>query len=184
MRVVIINGCGGVGKDTVVEIAQKYLPFPVENISVIQRVKAVAGLFGWTGEKSAKDRRLLSDLKDTWQRYNDTPRRWVISAVNDFKDRGETDLVFVHARNPEDIRYLSNIFEPTIEVTTLLVRRPGIIWYGNDADDRVENYNYEHYLENDGDLDMLEKKVLKFLWGIGYSSLCGNTETLNARVEG
>ena len=66
-KVFIINGAAGVGKDTFVEIA-KYKIFiktglPTYNISSVDNVKTAAKILGWDGEKDARGRKFLSDLK-------------------------------------------------------------------------------------------------------------------------
>lgn len=74
-HIVIINGTGGSGKDTFVEFASKYAS--IENFSSIDTIKTIASLevyqnqkglewlveYGWKGQKTEKDRKLLSELK-------------------------------------------------------------------------------------------------------------------------
>ena len=57
----VINGAGGVGKDTLCDLAARH--FKVYNISTIMPIKDIARMCGWMGEKSDKARRFLSDLK-------------------------------------------------------------------------------------------------------------------------
>ena len=59
--VVIINGKGGVGKDTLCNTSTTY--FMSEMISAITPIKEVAKMCGWKGDKSSKSRKFLSDLK-------------------------------------------------------------------------------------------------------------------------
>ena len=58
---VIINGVGGCGKDTLVEMLSSHRK--VKNISSITPVKKIAEHCGWLGEKTDKARKFLSDLK-------------------------------------------------------------------------------------------------------------------------
>ncbi|WNX82987.1 hypothetical protein RWV98_10155 [Agathobaculum sp. NTUH-O15-33] len=51
-HVFIINGSGGVGKDTVCELAAKR--WKVQNISSITPILTVARAAGWDGEKNAR----------------------------------------------------------------------------------------------------------------------------------
>lgn len=46
---IVINGAGGVGKDTLCELAAKH--FKVMNISSITPIKEIAALCGWDGTK-------------------------------------------------------------------------------------------------------------------------------------
>ena len=69
--VIVINGAGGVGKDTLCEFAEKH--FRVMNISSITPIKEIAAMCGWGGEKTDKARKFLSDLKALSIEYNDFP---------------------------------------------------------------------------------------------------------------
>ena len=52
-RIVIINGSGGVGKDTFVELCGKFVE--VKNISSVDKVKEAARiLVNWNGEKDGR----------------------------------------------------------------------------------------------------------------------------------
>ena len=62
-QVFIINGSGGVGKDTFVELVSENFLLPVMNFSSVDKVKEVARIIGWTGGKSEKDRKFLSDKR-------------------------------------------------------------------------------------------------------------------------
>ena len=72
--VIVINGAGGVGKDTLCEFAEKH--FKVMNISSITPIKEIAKMCGWNGEKTDKARKFLSDLKALSIEYNDFPTLW------------------------------------------------------------------------------------------------------------
>ena len=62
-EIFIINGSGGCGKDTFVELFSKhYGPDKVWNYSSVDKVKRIAKEIGWTGAKTEKDRKFLSDL--------------------------------------------------------------------------------------------------------------------------
>ena len=47
--VIVINGAGGVGKDTLCDAVALHLP--TCNISSITPIKEIARTFGWNGEK-------------------------------------------------------------------------------------------------------------------------------------
>ena len=66
--VVIINGKGGVGKDTLCDaLSSKYT---VRNVSSITPIKEIAQLGGWQGGKQNKDRKFLADLKKLFKKRN------------------------------------------------------------------------------------------------------------------
>ena len=67
--VIVINGAGGVGKDTLCDLAAKH--FKVYNVSSITPIKEIAALCGWDGSKDDRSRKFLADLKQISVEYND-----------------------------------------------------------------------------------------------------------------
>ncbi len=159
--VIIINGRGGVGKDTLCELAAKH--FRVRNISSITPVKEIAATCGWTGEKTDRARKFLSDLKRTLVAYNDYPTSWVMQQYTAFL-KSDDDLLFVHIREPEEIRKL--VERTGRRAKTLLIRggdRMAAHAYGNRSDDEVEDYPYDYYFTNDRPLAETEGAFVAFL---------------------
>ena len=77
-QVFIINGSGGVGKDTFVDLVDHNLShkyrYLTMNFSSVDKVKKVAEIIGWdVYSKTEKDRKFLSDLKLLCTEYNDMP---------------------------------------------------------------------------------------------------------------
>ena len=58
--VVIINGKGGVGKDTLCDIVSK--KYCVSNVSSITPIKQIAQMGGWKGGKENKDRNTILNI--------------------------------------------------------------------------------------------------------------------------
>ena len=129
MRVVIINGIGGSGKDTFVEICQELLETDelvnrCLNISTVDYVKEIAGYCGWNGEKDPASRKFLSDLKKAMTEWRDLPVMDIKAELNRFsqicKWSGVEDTVaFVHFREPEEIARLVK----ELKSTTIHIRR-------------------------------------------------------------
>ena len=71
-NVIIINGKGGVGKDTFIQLCQNYSD-DIVNISSVDFVKEVAHFCGWQGEKDVSARKFLSDIKDALTNWKDIP---------------------------------------------------------------------------------------------------------------
>lgn len=160
--VIVINGSGGVGKDTLCELASRH--YKVKNVSSITPIKEIAALCGWDGKKDDKSRKFLSDLKLLCVEYNDYPTAWARAQYEDFKTTDE-EVMFVHIREPEEIAKFVRATDG--EAKTLLVRggeRMKKTAYGNASDDGVENYAYDYYFMNDGTLDEAEA---------GFSALLG-----------
>ncbi len=158
---IVINGAGGVGKDTLCDFAAKH--FKVTNISSITPIKEVARLCGWDGQKDDRSRKFLADLKNLCVEYNDYPTAWATEKYNEFVE-SDSEILFVHIREPREIEKFVRATEN--KAKTLLVRggeRMTKENYGNAADDGVENYNYDFYYVNDKTLEESEEEFCKFI---------------------
>ena len=158
---IVINGAGGVGKDTLCELAAKH--FKVKNISSITPIKEIAALCGWDGTKDNKARKFLSDLKNLCVEYNNYPTVWAKARYDEFLS-SDDDIMFVHIREPEEIaKFVAATDE---KAKTLLVRggkRMSNEKYGNISDDGVENYPYDYYFLNEASLDEAERDFVALL---------------------
>ena len=152
--VIVINGAGGVGKDTLCELAAKH--FKVYNVSSITPIKDIAKQCGWSGAKDDKSRKFLSDLKLLCVEYNDYPTLWAVERFKEFI-RSDNEIMFLHVREPKEIK---KFVEATRgEAKTLLIRggeRMKKINYGNTSDDCVEDYSYDYYFYNDKTIEQAE----------------------------
>ena len=159
--VIVINGAGGVGKDTLCEFAEKH--FKVMNISSITPIKEIAAMCGWAGEKTDKARKFLSDLKALSIEYNDFPTVWATKKYNEFLE-SDNEILFVHIREASEIEKFVKATDK--KAKTLLIRGGSRMTksnYGNASDDGVENYPYDYYFLNDKTLEEAEKEFVSFL---------------------
>ncbi len=173
--VIIINGKGGVGKDTLCGFAAK--AYKVKNVSAITPIKEIARQNGWKGEKDAKSRKLLADLKRVFIEYNDLPCRYLCEEYNDFL-KSDEEIMFVHIRETEEIKKFRE--KVRIPCITLLITRKQMqdISWGNESDDNVIHYDYDFEYHNDGELKEAEKDFISFIKHILENSL---SETGNAK---
>ena len=152
---IVINGAGGVGKDTLCDLAAKH--FKVRNISSVDPIKDIAKMCGWDGTKDDRSRRFLSDLKKLTVDYNDFPTVWASARYREFLST-EYEILFVHIREAEEIAKFVKATDGAAR--TLLIRggdRMKKSSYGNVSDDLVENYNYDYYFVNDKTLPEAER---------------------------
>lgn len=158
---IIINGVGGCGKDTLIEILSNY--HKVKNISSITPVKEIASCCGWNGEKTDKARKFLSDLKQLLTEFNEFPMQYLLKEQEEFLSFDE-EILFVHIREPHEIEKFKNASK-TLTYTLLVTPREDLQnkVYGNKSDDEVNNYEYDFIFANDKPLDIIEKEWVDFV---------------------
>lgn len=156
---IIINGAGGVGKDTLCSaVASKYLTM---NVSSIDPIKEAAKYLGWNEEKDLVSRRFLSDMKRISVNYNDWPTKYLINKYHDFIE-SHFDILFVHIREGDEIDHFKKMINN--DAVTLLIRRPTVEKeYGNKSDDDVDQYDYDYIYNNDIPLEKTKTRFLSFI---------------------
>ena len=157
--VVVMNGAGGVGKDTMCGFAAK--EYKVRNVSSVDPIKALARMAGWDGDKSDKSRKMLSDLKMLFTQYNDLCLRYIKEQYEQFLT-SEEQVMFVHIREPEEIARFVAVAPERIK--TLLIKNSAkeLHVYQNASDDNVERYDYDGVYDNCLSLEETEKAFLTF----------------------
>lgn len=144
------------------------------NFSSIDKVKEVARIIGWNGQKTEKDRKFLSDLKRLTTDYNDMAFNSITDTVNKFES-SDNEILFIHIREPEEIHRASSIFG----AKTLLIKRVGLANIEtNYSDANVDNYNYDYIIENTT-LEELDHKAENFVSEIKYNK----TKELNKNLR-
>ena len=157
--VVVINGAGGVGKDTMCAFAAK--EYKVRNVSSVDPIKEIARMAGWDGDKSDKSRKMLSDLKMLFTQYNDLCLRYITGQYEQFLTSDE-QVMFVHIREPEEIARFVAVAPDHIK--TLLIKNSAKERhvYQNASDDNVERYAYDGVYDNCLTLEETEKAFVSF----------------------
>lgn len=168
--VFVINGSGGVGKDTFVTLVKLAYKFSVSkhmnfnnfvwNYSSVDLVKRYALYMGWNGVKDEKGRKLLSDLKVMLSEYDDIPFKDMIKKYNEFLQNEEGKLLFLHIREPEEIKRAVLEFN----AKTILIKRNDVEHItSNMADANVYDYEYDYVIENNGSINDLDNKAIEFV---------------------
>ena len=156
-KVVVINGSGGVGKDTFVSLCGKYVK--VINVSSIDPYKELLFKTGWDSIKNDKSRKTLSDLKNISIMFNDGPTNYVENKYHEFL-LSDNDIMFVHIREPEEIKKVVD----RINALTLLITSKRIEkMTSNKADASVLEYDYDDIISNDGTIEELEIKAKSYV---------------------
>jgi len=166
MKVIMINGSSRTGKDKFANFCINQHPNSV-NWSTIDTVKKIAKEnFGWNGKKTDEARKFLSEIKRVWTEYNNGPFNSMVNKISKhYKKLTPVDkldfIYFIHCREPHEIqKFVDNYKEDCI---TVLLNRDDREVPNNDSDMNVANYNYDYYVENDGDVILLEQKSIEFL---------------------
>lgn len=171
MRVVVINGKGGVGKDCFVTMCKDVLGAEyICNVSTVDFVKEVAEFCGWDGTKTPENRKFLSDLKDLLTGWSDIPLKKVCQEIKTWQHlwigAGKYDkaVVFIHCREPKEIEKLCHELS-TYEPVSLLIRRSEAeaVEQINHADNDVLQYAYDYTIWNDSTLSWLRNEAMVFL---------------------
>ena len=155
---IIINGSGGVGKDTFVDYCRIFAN--VTNISAVDKIKEAAQLLGWSGGKNEDDRKFLSDMKLLSTGYNNFPYEYLKENIDKFMEDKSSNVLFMHIREPEEIDKIKKEFGCiTVLVQNINKRRID----SNMADANVCNYEYDYVINNDHDLNRLKEKAIHFI---------------------
>lgn len=164
MKLIVINGSAGSGKDQFINCIKEF-ELRVINVSTIDPVKDALICLGWNGKKTPEDRQWMVDTKQRWiQRYNGNGCvNWVENEYN-HNELLNYKYMFIHCREPEEIEKIVKRIPDTI---TLLIRSSRGKAFKNGADDVVENYTYDYVIDNDGNLNDLMNKAHEFVLKIG-----------------
>lgn len=167
-QIFIINGSGGVGKDTFVQLVSEELNSilkrlnTVINFSSVDKVKQIAKEIGWNGKKTEKDRKFLSDLKILTSEYCDMPFISMKEKVNKFYIDEKSKILFLHIREPEEIERAKKEFNAK---TVLVIRDSVKHIISNLADKNVFNYEYDVIINNNGTIEDLRQIAKEFIGG-------------------
>ena len=142
-------------------------PYSCRIISTVDFVKEVAKFCGWNGQKTPKDRKFLSDLKDILTQWNDIPYKDIIDSYLGCKEiwkqlgyNEEKCLYFIMCREPKEIQK----FVDRIGARTLIVERVEADEQvqSNHADANVHDYTKNSYIHDNITLKKKKKIAYKF----------------------
>lgn len=168
--IIIINGKGASGKDTIIQNIQEM--YDVANITSIAPALKASIDNNWLSQnpdaknyvKSEKGRRFLSKLNKLLDDEFDISMKYLLKECH-----CKQNVKFVHIREPEnieDFKTLLSVAYSSEKVITLLVKsdRTEDKIYGNPADDRCEDYEYDEEFINNYSLEKLKEASIDFFW--------------------
>ena len=176
VRFVIINGLGGCGKSTFIELCQEYCDNPdnlkahnwmVSELSTVDFVKEVAEICGWKGEKDKKDREFLHDLKEAMEKWDNIPNKKVLEDAEDIISiyLELNHLFFVNIREPQSIESFSQlVMEQGYETPIKILMESNRA--SNEVDSIAEEINkikYDRIYKNNGTLKDLANTAGDFV---------------------
>ena len=157
--VFIVNGKPRAGKDTFAMILNRYMN--VYKYSAVTKVKEIATLCGWDGQKEERDRKFLHELKMLTSEYSDMAYQDVINEIKKYRNGEiEADIFIVDVREPEEIERLAK----EVGALTVFIENnnvPAIT--SNAADANVENYEYDFVVPNNGTMNDFEEEIKLFM---------------------
>lgn len=168
-KIFVINGSGGVGKDTFVglfrEVSQDFLQ--TINYSSVDKIKEIAKEIGWDGTKNEKSRKFLSDLKILCSEYNDLPFKCMSEIIKKNKSKHDV-VIFLHIREPTEIKRACKEFE----AKSILIKRDSVEHIiSNEGDRNVFDYKYDIVINNDKDMEALKRKANRLFVDILLNSI-------------
>ena len=167
MKIFVINGYPQSGKDTFCKFAEENYP-RVYTYSTIAKIKELALLIGWDGQKDEKGRKLLADLKKTLSKYNDVSYKETMSFIREkmeecadkYGEDANDAIFFIHCREPKDIKRFCRSYG----AQSIFINRPGCDkQWSNSADNKVKEWTYNHYIDNNGSLEDLKRVACDFI---------------------
>ena len=157
--VFIVNGKPRAGKDTFAMILNRYMN--VYKYSAVTKVKEIATLCGWGGQKEERDRKFLHELKMLTSEYSDMSYQDVVNEIEKYRNGEiEADVFVVDVREPEEIERLAK----EVGAITVFIENnnvPAIM--SNAADANVENYEYDFVIRNNGTMKEFEDEIKLFM---------------------
>lgn len=177
-KAIIINGFGGVGKDTFIDTLRSEFNYNhqgqtiynakwnIESIHCLDIVKKAAKILGWDGvSKDLKSRRFLHNLKNIVTEYNDGCLLYMKTTFERIHDSDYLiNLIFFHIREPKEI----DKAKEALNAIVIYVKNDNVLRNDHNLEDKdIENYPYDYIVNNSGTLKDLKIEAHKFIEWIG-----------------
>ena len=187
---IIINGVGGVGKDSFVSRFYDVSGIPTCNISTIQEAErilfALEPILSLKQERELKTdlyRSLLYDTKALLVKYGDRPYRQTVKRVHELENLFPGNAIFIHCREGAEISKLVDYYGE--QCITVLVER-NVPVANNPADRMLDKYFGYNMIIEEFDLDKMDiyaEKLKGLIYGPDKSGIDNATE-LKSSIAG
>lgn len=185
MKIILItNGSGGCGKDTMAQIMAKYVHIKkVSSIDVIKNMlKDYTVSYTTSHGKNERYRKLLATVKQAFIDFDDLPFNEMVHEIIEFA-QSKNQVLLMDIREPEEIEkivraiknfktedYLNHIDMKDIKLKTVLVINDNvpIIETVNSDKEVFEYAPYDYVVDNSGTLSVLEDSVITLLTDLGF----------------
>ena len=180
--IIVINGKGGIGKDTLIDALAK-TDAMVFNASSIDPIKKMCSELNKENVKDLAYRSLLSKMKQAVDTYYEAENgisyttEYLINAMTLWHTQTdihapEYSIMFVHIREPENIKaFIQEAAkklcvwkdEDTILTTLLVKSERSLEIYGNSSDDDVEKFDYDYTFTSNGTVEEDSERFVEFI---------------------
>lgn len=160
-KIFILNGVHASGKNTFVKYINEY-GIDAVHYSYVDFTRDMLESKGVNvKDKSNKLRKLLCNVNNALEEYDDIPFKDCLSIADNFYQNWfEGDCLFIDCREPKKIERLKQ----ALNAKTVFVKSNKIITADNLADKAVaENYKYDYVVQNIGSLDDLRNNTIDFI---------------------
>ena len=160
-KIFILNGVHSTGKDTFVKYINECGVETVHYsyVDFTRNMLKEAGVD--ITNKTNKIRKLLCDINNALEEYDDIPFKDCCDVASDFEtDWLEGDWLVIDCREPKKIERLKQ----KLNAKTIFIKSDKKITADNSADKAVaEDYEYDYVIDNTGSLDDLKTNTLAFV---------------------
>ena len=126
-HIIVINGTGGSGKDTMIDRFSQLTDRKIANISTVDKVKEAARVLGWDENKTDANRAALSELKKLSDAYWNASMNYVDESCKRFLNSSiNVQWMFIHCREAENIAKIVSAYN----AKAILITRDGIDKHG------------------------------------------------------
>ena len=151
MKHIGFMGLAGSGKDT----AADALMFTHHRCSFASRLKGIARMLGWDGEKDERGRAFLQDLGMAVRRFDEDT--WVRLLSEEISPRMQ-QLVFTDVRFQNEADFVRSIGGIIVRIV-----RPGIIAQNHESELKQSEIAADIEIVNDGSVADLHKKIQQLI---------------------